>query len=158
MFLRRRRLEGATYVTFSVEKAATGLLRLVSRLFSRPGVAINLARALPWLIPPLARPVVFASLAGHVSSAMRRLVRAAVGEGAQAVGRAEWGAVLSVLEACARMGGRGEVDTFEAVCLLVHNKDLKVGHKKDLKVYRVHVLRRCLEISSSRRAYRLTFD
>lgn len=127
-FFRRWRLGGATYVTFSVEKAATGLLRLVSRLFSRPGIAIPLARALPWLIPPRARPVVFASLAGHVSSAMRRLVRAAVGEGTQTVARAEWGAVLSVLEACARMGGRGEADTFEAVCLLVHSKDLKVSH------------------------------
>ena len=109
-----------------MEKAATGLLRLVSRLFCRPGVAVLLALALPWLIPPHARPVVFAPLAGHVSAAMRRLVRAVVGGGARAVGRSEWSAVLYVLEACAGMGGKGEADTFEAVCLLVHSNDLKV--------------------------------
>ncbi|CAM9457727.1 unnamed protein product, partial [Ectocarpus sp. 6 AP-2014] len=138
----RRRLAGATYATFSVEKAATGLLRIVSRLFFRPGLAAPLSRALPWLIPPHCGgggsgdgggpgPELFCSLAGHVSSAMRRLaLTATAGGGGEAgggeVGGGEWRAVLSVVEACAGVsGGRGEADTFEAVCLLVHNQDLK---------------------------------
>lgn len=124
----RRRLSGATYATFSVEKAATGLLRLASRLFSRPGLATPLSRALPCLIPSHARPMVFTALAGHVSAAMLRLVMAA-GGGRAARGREggpEWGEVLDVLEACAGMGGRVEAAAFEAVCLLVHSQDLKV--------------------------------
>lgn len=115
-------------MTFSVEKAATGLLRLASRLFSRPGLAIPLSRALPCLIPSHARPMVFTALAGHISAAMLRLVMAA-GGGRAARGRAggrEWGAVLGVLEACAGMEGRVEAAAFQAVCLLVHNQDLKV--------------------------------
>ncbi|CAN0448351.1 unnamed protein product, partial [Ectocarpus sp. 8 AP-2014] len=93
----RRRLAGATYATFSVEKAATGLLRIVSRLFFRPGLAAPLSRALPWLIPPHCGgggsggggggdgggpgPELFCSLAGHVSSAMRRLALTATAGG-----------------------------------------------------------------------------
>lgn len=68
---------------------------------------------------------------------MRRLVMAAGGGGeargewtAGRDGGREWGSVLSVLEACARMGGRVEADTFEAVCLLVHNQDLKVSGRE----------------------------
>ena len=128
----RRRLSGATYATFSVEKAATGLLRILFRLFFRPGLAAPLSRTLPWLIPPHLNSWLFESVAGHVSSAMRRLVATAPaggGDGGQgAVGAGAWRAVMSVLEACASVsgGGRAEADAFEAVCLLVHNQDLKV--------------------------------
>ncbi|CAN0491219.1 unnamed protein product, partial [Laminaria digitata] len=64
----RRRLGAASYATFSVEKAATGLLRIVSRLFFRPGLSAPLSRALSWLVPPHAHPVLFESIAGHVSA------------------------------------------------------------------------------------------
>lgn len=139
--LSRRRLAGATHATFSVEKAATGLLRILSRLFFRPGLAAPLSVALTWLIPPHLNPWLFESLAGHVSSALRRLVATAPaagggggggGEGGQgAVGGGAWRAVLSGLEACASVSGgsRAEADAFEAVCLLVHNQDLKVARE-----------------------------
>lgn len=137
--MNRRRLAGATHATFSVEKAATGLLRILSRLFSRPGLAAPLSLGLPWLMPPHLSPWLFESLAGHVSSAMRRLVATALAgggggnsdgdRGQGAVGAGAWRAVLSVLDACAGVSGgsRAEADAFEAVCLLVHNHDLKVN-------------------------------
>lgn len=122
-----------------MEKAATGLLRILSRLFSSssPGLSARLspALALAWVIPPHCSGRLFGSLAGHVSSAMRRLVATVsgggggggAGAGAGAVGGDEWRAVLSVLGACAGVsGGRAEADAFEALCLLVHNEDLKV--------------------------------
>lgn len=134
----RRRLAGASFVTFSVEKAVTGLLRIASRLYARPGLAAYLAPALHWLIPPHCQTCVFEALTGQISAGMLRLVLA--GEagaatstaiasesgGATDAGANQWAAVLSVLEACARVRGRGEAETFEAVCLLVHNQDLKV--------------------------------
>lgn len=127
VILARRRLAAATHASFSVEKAATGLLRLASRLFSRPGLALPLTRALTYVTPPHTRPVLFESLVGHVSAAMRRLVMSVGGgKGGGEMEGEEWGAVLSVLEACAGTGGRSEADTFESVCLLVHNQNLKV--------------------------------
>ncbi len=129
----RLRLAGATYATFSVEKAATGLLRILSRLFFRPGLSTPLSPALAWVVPPHCSGRLFESLAGHVSSAMRRLVATVSGggggggAGTGAVGGDEWRAVLSVLGACAGVsGGRAEADAFEAVRLLVHDQDLKV--------------------------------
>lgn len=133
-------MAGATFATFSVEKAVTGLLRIVSRLYCRPGLAASLKLALPWLIPPKCRRVVFDTLVHHISAGMLRLVMSAGGPGTSVpsggvgaekadvigTGGSEWSTVLSVLEACAGARGRGEAVTFEAVCLLVHNQDLKV--------------------------------
>ena len=55
------------------------------------------------------------------------------GKGGERAGDAErggWGAVLAVLQACAGMGGKGEADTFQTTCMLVHDQGLKVRGRR----------------------------
>ncbi|CAM9662831.1 unnamed protein product, partial [Discosporangium mesarthrocarpum] len=114
----RRRLRGAEAVTFSVEKVATGLIRLCARLFSRPGLAPILTPALEWLVPPHTRPRVWRALAGHVDAGLLLLVNSlasgppvasSLGPGVgKDQGEEAWlGPLIQVLSACPRAGQDG---------------------------------------------------
>lgn len=72
----RVRCGSAGTLSFSVEKAITGLLRVISRMVSRPGMGVQLVDALSWLVPPHLDPSIAEVMVPHISAGILRLVTA----------------------------------------------------------------------------------
>jgi hypothetical protein len=120
----KRRLGGARVVSFGVEKAATGLLRLSARVASRPGMSTQmLSDGLSWLLPNHAHPDVVKALSMHLGSGLLRIVRHT--DALVELPPHHWQSIFGILEACSQSVGEGSVRGFEALCLVLHENRLR---------------------------------
>jgi hypothetical protein len=102
----KRRLQGAKVVSFGVEKAATGLLRLVARVASRPGMSTQmLSEALSWLLPTYAQPEVVRFLSTHLGCGLLRIVRHT--DSLVELPPHHWNALFGLLQICAESKKEG---------------------------------------------------
>ena len=127
------RLQHARAMTFSVEKAATGLLRLAARVLSREGMAQPLAEALSWLLPPHAQQPVTRALVPHIGAGVLRIVTAHA-VALSTLPPSAWRPIFELLKVCAPEPGDGAAKAFEALCLLLHEPQLKVHFNCTLTV------------------------
>jgi len=120
----RQRLHRARKLTFSVEKVATGLLRICTRLMLRANMLATCSEALLWLSPPHLNGKLAMELEPLLGTGVWHVVTNNAACLPQLTPKG-WKAIFDLISTCAHVGGEGASKAFEALCFLAHEPQLQ---------------------------------